>query len=107
MAVTLAQFKAYMRIDTDWEDELLQRFLDTAGDYLSGAISNYHDNYNAYSEFASKADMLLMIIAAEYYQNRDNSPHGLSYTIRSMMTQLQYFTVANSDTTLTLAGEPP
>lgn len=92
--VTLEQFKNYMRIDVDWEDDLLQQFLYTAKDYLSGAISNYQEYYSNYSEFASKADMLTMIIAAEYYQNRDNSPHGLSYTIQSMMTQLQCF-VAN------------
>ncbi len=99
--VTLEQFKGYMRIDVDWEDDLLQQFLDTATNYLAGAISNYADNYLIYSEFASKADLLSMIIAAEYYQNRDNSQHDLSYTIKSMMTQLQYFNddnVAASDT---------
>lgn len=89
--VTLEQFKSYFRIDTDFEDELLQQFLDTATDYLKGAISNYADNYTNYTEFASKADLLTMIIAAEYYQDRDNSAHELSYTIKSMMTQLQYF----------------
>lgn len=101
--VTLDKFKSYMRIDVDWEDELLQQFLDTATNYLSGAISDYAENYANYSEFTAKADLLTMIIAAEFYQNRDNSAHSLSYTIQSMMTQLQYFNVDNvaaSDTNL-------
>lgn len=101
MAVTLEQFKNYLRIDTDWEDDLLQQFLDTAVDYLKAAVSNYDDNYNGYPVFASKADLLTMVIAAEYYQNRDNSPHSLSYTIQSMIVQLQYFAddiPADSDT---------
>lgn len=103
MAVTLEQFKNYLRIDTDWENDLLQQFLDTATDYLKAAVSNYDDNYTNYPVFASKADLLTMVIAAEYYQNRDNSPHSLSYTMQSMIVQLQYFaddTVSESDTTL-------
>ncbi len=89
--VTLEQFKNYLRVDTEFEDELLQQFLDTATDHLKGAISNYADNYTNYPEFASRADLLTMIIAAEYYQNRDNSAYELSYTIKSLMPQLQYF----------------
>lgn len=101
--VTLEQFKSYMRIDVDWEDDLLQQFLDAATNYLTGAISDYADNYTNYSEFTNKADLLTMIIAAEFYQNRDNSEHSLSYTIQSLMTQLQYFYTgdfAASDTNL-------
>lgn len=99
MAVTLEQFKNYLRIDTDWENDLLQQFLDTATDYLKAAVSNYDDNYTNYPVFASKADLLTMVIAAEYYQNRDNSPHSISYIIQSMMTQLQYF-YADSDSSV-------
>lgn len=91
MAVSLEQFKKYLRIDTDWEEDLLQQFLDTAVDYLKAAVSHYDDNYTAYPVFASKADLLTMIIAAEYFQNRDNSPRNLSYTTQSMLVQLQYF----------------
>lgn len=95
--VTLAKFKNYLRIDTDFEDALLEGFLGNASSYLSGAVTNYQTNYENYPEFADKADLLTMILAAEFYQNRDNSPHDLSFTVRSLMTQLQYFTADDSN----------
>lgn len=106
MAVSLEKLKNYLRIDVDFEDELLQQFLGNATSYLVGAVSNYQTNYENYPDFADKADLLTMVLAAEFYQNRDNSEHNLSYTIRSLMAQLQYFpeielsdcTVAASDT---------
>ena len=99
--VSLAKLKSYLRIDTDYEDELLQNFLVAAQAYLTGAVSNYTENYTAYPEFKTKADLLTLVLAAEFYQNRDNSAHDLSYTVRSLMAQLQYFAGGaeiNSDT---------
>lgn len=93
MAATIEKFKQYLRIDTDYENELLQGFLDTAEAYLQGAINNY-DEKCRYSEFASKADILQCIIAAELYQNRDGRNdlrNDYSFTVRSMLVQLQYF----------------
>lgn len=91
MAVTVAKLKSYLRIDLDDEDELLQDFLTTARVYLAGAVTGFEENYLSSAEFASKADFLQMVLAAEYYQNRDNSDHNLSYTIKSLIAQLQYF----------------
>lgn len=102
MAVTVAKLKSYLRIDLSDEDELLQDFLTTARAYLTGAVTGFEVNYLASADFASKADFLQMVLAAEYYQNRDNSDHNLSYTIKSLMAQLQYFDAAlgtESDTT--------
>ena len=99
--VSLAKLKSYLRIDTDYEDELLQNFLVAAQAYLTGAVANYTENYTAYPEFKTKADLLTLVLAAEFYQNRDNSAHDLSYTVRSLMAQLQYFAGGaeiNSDT---------
>lgn len=99
--VTVDKLKSYLRIDGDYEDALLQELLTTAKAYLAGAVSNYSDNYSTYPEFASKADLLTLVLATEFYQNRDNSPHDLSYTVRSLMAQLQYFAGGaeiNSDT---------
>ncbi|MBR1728070.1 MAG: head-tail connector protein [Selenomonadaceae bacterium] len=91
MAVTLERFKLYLRIDSDFEDELINQFLLTAKAYLRDAITDYEENYQKSLVFAEKADLLQMIVAAEFYQNRDNSNHSLNYTIRSMMTQLKYW----------------
>lgn len=93
MTVTLDKLKQYLRIDSDYEDEILQDFLDTAESYLKGAVSNVEENYQ-YEEFATKADRLQIIIAAELYQNRDgrnDSRNDYSFAIRSMINQLQYF----------------
>ena len=91
MAITLEKFKNYIRVDTNFEDDLLENFLKTARAYLTGAVTNFEENYLASEEFASKADFLQMVLASEYYQNRSNDDHNLSYTIRSLITQLQYF----------------
>ena len=88
---TLEKLKSYLRIDINDEDALLQDFLTTARAYLTGAVTNFDENYTASEEFAAKADFLMLVLAAEYYQNRSNDDHNLSYTIRSLITQLQYF----------------
>ena len=93
--VTLDKLKNYLRIDISDEDNLLADFLITARGYLTGAVSNFEENYLSSEEFATKADFLQMVIAAEYYQNRSNDDHNLSYTIRTLLAQLQYF-VANT-----------
>ena len=89
--VTVEKLKSYLRIDISDEDDLLENFLKNARAYLTGAVTNFEENYLASEEFASKADFLQMVLAAEYYQNRSNDDHNLSYTIRSLITQLQYF----------------
>ena len=110
MTVTIEKLKQYLRIDSDYEDELLQDFLNTANSYLQGAISNFNFNYQ-YEDFANKADILQMTIAAELYQNRDsrNDPRkDYSFAIRTMINQLQYFVVNSIDTdTVIVGGEPP
>lgn len=97
--VTLEKLKSYLRIDADYEDDLLNTFLFTARAYLNGAISDFTEKYTTYPEFASKADFLQMVIATELYQNRSNTDHVLSYTIRSLMVQLQYFDFTSDTTT--------
>lgn len=113
VAVTIEKLKQYLRIDGNYEDELLQDFLNTAVSYLQGAIGNYNINYQN-SEFAAKADLLQMTIAAELYQNRDsrNDPRkDYSFAVRTMINQLQYFVADNPTATYTtiavIGGEPP
>ena len=123
MTITLEKLKLFLRIDSNYEDELLQDFIDTAAAYLQGAISNFDEKYQ-YSEFATKADRVQLVIAAEMYQNRDSrndSRTDYSFTIRSMISQLQYYVVPEVDvatyttastgttytTTSQIGGEPP
>lgn len=117
MAVALERFKNYLRIDGDFEDDLLSQFLQAAESTLKGAISKYEQKYQADSAFADKADILHMIIAGDLYQNRDSrndSRQNYSFTVQTMMNQLKYW-VSDTDTTTTttyttaadLGGEPP
>ena len=94
MAVTLANLKAYLRIDIDAEDNFLAQCLSAADAYLNHAVSDYAANYAASEKFAAQSDMVWMALAAEMYQNRDarnDSRTDYSYMIRSMITQLQYW----------------
>lgn len=124
MTITREKLKLFLRIDGNYEDELLQDFIDTAAAYLQGAISDFDEKYQ-YSEFATKADRVQLIVAAELYQNRDgrnDNRTDYSFTIRSLISQLQYFvapvvdvaiytTTASTGTTYTttseVGGEPP
>lgn len=92
--VTLDGLKAYLRIDIDAEDAFLSSCLLAAGSYLTDAVTNYAAHYEADSAFAAKADMVIMALAAEMYQNRDgrNDPRkDYAYIFRSMISQLQYW----------------
>ena len=109
MAVTVEKFKLYMRIDGEIEDELLQQLLETARAYLIGAVSDFETNYSNDTEFAKKADLLQMIIAAEYYQNRDNTARGVSYSYSGLMVQLQNWVgeVSTYTTAASLGSDEP
>lgn len=91
--ITVDDLKKYLRIDGDEEDELLEAFIGTAITYLSGAVDDYYTLYAYYPEFAAKADLLTAIWAAEYYQNRNNEEHNMSFAAKALMTQLQNFPI--------------
>lgn len=93
MAITVSDLKQYLRIDGSEEDELLEALIGTALTYLTGAVDDYFTMYATYPEFASKADLLTAIWAAEFYQNRNNEEHEMSFASKALMTQLQNFPV--------------
>jgi len=99
MATTLETAKNYLRIDGNAEDELIEKFLDVAENYLKNAITNYMELYQSDEKFSAQADLLKIVIAAENYYNRDgrnDSRTDFSFVIRSMINQLQYFTAGDS-----------
>lgn len=101
MAVTLTMLKNYLRVDIDDDDELLTELLSTAENYLIGAVSNFEDYYSNYEEFAKKADLLKMVLVADFYQNRDNETTNFSYAVNSLIRQLQYFAKENVEVGIT------
>ena len=99
MAVTVADVKKYLRVDSNEEDDLLESFLNAAEIYLSNAITNYSDYYAANEKFQAQADLLKMVIVSEQFNNRDgrnDSRNNFAFVIRSMVNQLQYFVAEDS-----------
>ena len=102
--VTLSNCKVYLRIDTDFEDKLIEEFISAADLYLKSAITDYRHLYETDEEFEKKADILIKVLVAEMFQNRESRNdmrNDYSYIIRSMMNQLKYYAkevAGNEDT---------
>ena len=87
MAVTLEKIKQYLRIDSNYEDELISSFIPVAAAYLKAAVTDYDEKYQSDEAFAEEADFLQMLLVGEMYQNRDgrNDPRNdYSYAVRSV-----------------------
>ena len=92
--VTLEEVKLYLRIDTDFEDNLIEGLLEVAEGYLRDGVTDFDINYARDEEYAKKADLLTKVLVAELYNNRDSrndSRTNFSYTVQSMMNQLKYY----------------
>ena len=117
MAVTLEKIKQYLRIDSNYEDELISSFIPVAAAYLKAAVTDYDEKYQSDEAFAEEADFLQMLLVGEMYQNRDgrNDPRNdYSYAVRSMITQLQYwvsvpttYITMTAYTTIAMLGDEP
>lgn len=95
MAVTLEEVKIYLRIDTDIEDNFLTQCMAAADSYLGNAIDDFQENCQI-APFEKEADILRLSMISEMYTNRDcrnDNRQNWPYFIRSMITQLQNYTV--------------
>ena len=90
------KIKLYLRINGTAEDELLMQLKDTAIADLRGAVDDF-DTRLAKSQaanthgFADRAEMCCLAIISELYEHRvaPDKQQDYSYTIRSLITQLQ------------------
>jgi uncharacterized phage protein (predicted DNA packaging) len=90
------KIKLYLRINGTAEDELLERLKGTAIADLRGAVDDF-DTRLAKSQaanthgFADRAEMCCLAIISELYEHRvaPDKQQDYSYTIRSLITQLQ------------------
>lgn len=92
--LTLEKCKLYLRIDTDFEDELITDLIEVAESYMIDAVTDYQKNYPADEKFAAKADHCKLAIISELFGNRDprnDNRNSFSYAIQSMVNQLNYF----------------
>lgn len=67
MIVTLEEAKAYLRVDFNDDDNLINSLINTADEYLKAAIS---ETYDSKSE---RAKMLALIVVGDLYDNREMS----------------------------------
>jgi len=107
MAVTLAQAKLYLRIDSTYEDSLLESFLGAADSYLAASIDGYTDKLSD-ADFSAKADMVKLALVSEMYRNRDPSNDQrdtFPYYITSQIAQLQYWADVEPASTTDDGGE--
>ncbi|MDY3973577.1 MAG: head-tail connector protein [Veillonella caviae] len=90
----LTDVKLYLRIDSDEEDELLESLIKTAVAYIRQAVDDYDVKIIQSEDFRLLAEQCQRILVVEMYENRNayGQKHlDYSYTIRSMISQLQFW----------------
>ena len=83
--------KQYLRLD--YEDSLVDNFILISESYLKDAINNF-DKKIENEQFKAKAEMVQLVLIQELYDNRSQAKKDttdFSYVIRSMISQLQYW----------------
>lgn len=83
--------KQYLRLD--YEDSLVDNFILISESYLKDAIDNF-DKKIKNEQFKAKAEMVQLVLIQELYDNRNQAKKDstdFSYIIRSMISQLQYW----------------
>ena len=94
--VELAEVKEYLRIPYDDEDTFIQAVIDAGYIYLENAVEYYHELYESNESFSKLADYFVKTQwCPTAFDNREGMLAGnvqLSYTARSIITQLQLYT---------------
>lgn len=94
--VALTEIKEYLRIPYDDEDTFIQAIIDAGYIYLENAVEYYHELYESNESFSKLADYFVKTQwCPTAYDNREGMLAGnvqLSYTARSIITQLQLYT---------------
>jgi uncharacterized phage protein (possible DNA packaging) len=92
MSLTLDDVKEYLRIDSDAENIILERFMNAAESYLRSGVTNYALNL-ANADFLALAEMAKLALISEMYENRSpgSGLSDFSFAVRSTITQMQYW----------------
>ena len=94
--VELAEVKEYLRIPYDDEDTSIQAVIDAGYIYLENAVEYYHELYKSNESFSRLADYFVKTQwCPTAFDDREGMLAGsvqLSYTARSIITQLQLYT---------------
>lgn len=91
--MNIEEVKLYLRITNDVEDSLLSKMMIVAEGIIIDAVTGY-DEKILNDRFKAKAEMCQMALIAELYENRNQGgrePKDYGFTIRTMITQMQYW----------------
>ena len=83
--LNLSMIKKHIRVDFDDDDDLITLEKGAAEEYVANAVGKYDDTSNL-------ARLLVLFLVGEMYKNRQYSisvNEKNSYTVRSIVTQLQ------------------
>jgi uncharacterized phage protein (predicted DNA packaging) len=100
MAITLADVKVYLRIDSDVEDALLNKLMAVSRTVLTGAVDNYDLLITLKPQLEEKGDMVQLTLVADLYENRNlegQAPQSYSRIVETMLHQLQYESDLSAD----------
>ena len=108
MAITLADVKVYLRIDSDVEDALLNKLMAVSSAILKGAVDNYDLLISLKPQLEEKGDMVQLTLIADLYENRNlegQAPQSYSRVVETMLHQLQYESDLSADELQALIDE--
>lgn len=95
--ITCEEAKEYLRINIDDDDNLINEIIVGGYDYLRDAIDDFDEIYEQNETFARKCDLFVKTKwIPPNYDNREGMEFGadkLSYTARSLLTQLSLYTI--------------
>ena len=87
--MTLAEAKAFLKVDFNDDDDFIKLLIDVAEEYIIDALGKC-------DETVARVKLLMRIIVGELYEKRsmtfdiDNTNQKVQYTIRSIINQLSY-----------------
>lgn len=87
--MTLAEAKAFLKVDFNDDDDFITLLIDVAREYIIDALGKC-------DETVARVKLLMRIIVGELYEKRsmtfdiDNTNQKVQYTIRSIINQLSY-----------------
>ena len=55
--ITAEEIKLYLRIDSDYEDSLIESLIEVAESYLIDGVTDYQKNYAIDEKYRQKADL--------------------------------------------------
>ena len=88
--MTLAEVKAFLRVDDSVDDELIQNLISAAESYLADAVDDFSAKYEANgSNWQRKAELAEKMLIADWYEQRIPVGRPASSAVELLIAQLQ------------------